>query len=65
MHKITLNKYSSVQAIDVECTVNVFQDSFVKTVIIWLRQMTHPDWLISGLEKVILPARVNIAQIKS
>ena len=26
------------------------------SVIIWLRQMTHADWLISGLEKVILPS---------
>ena len=37
-------------------------------IILWLRQMTHADWLISGPEKVILPAqechRVNIAQIK-
>lgn len=31
MHKITLNKYLSVQTIDIECTVNVFQDSVVKT----------------------------------
>ena len=52
----------------------------IKPVIIWLRQMTHADWLISGLEKVILPAqeshrscplkkfilpaRINIAKIK-
>ncbi len=26
--------------------------------------MPHADWLITGLEKVILPARENIVQIK-
>ena len=28
----------------------------VYSFIIWLRQMTHADWLIRGLERVILPA---------
>ena len=31
--------------------------SFVNFFIIWLRLMTHADWLISGLKKVILPAQ--------
>ncbi len=29
----------------------------LKLFIIWLRQMPHADWLITGLEKVILPAQ--------
>ena len=28
----------------------------VSYIIMWLRQMTHSDWLISSLEKAILPA---------
>ena len=32
--------------------------------IIRQRQMAHADWLICGLEKVILPARVNLVKVK-
>ena len=31
----------------------------------WLRQMRHADWLIRDQEKVILPARANIAHKKN
>ena len=36
---------------------NTHIQSAVMLFIIWLTQMTHADWLISGLEKVILPAQ--------
>ena len=36
---------------------NSHQKYVIRKIIIWLRQMTHADWLISGLEKVILPAQ--------
>ena len=37
--------------------VIILGEVIILNFIIWLRQITHADWLISGLEKVILPAQ--------
>ena len=37
--------------------VIILGEVIILNFIIWLRQITHADWLISGLEKAILPLK--------
>ena len=47
-------------------TKTLLHAEYVLTFIIWLRQTTHADWLISSPEKVVLPAQeIHLARSRN